>query len=241
MDHILCCNNFFFSASEKAVNWFKEKFQANLLTAVFRSSAKDICRDYVATCKLGPNNFSEQAKTSVARWGKNMVEADLAQICASNADLIVKELKQEIEFIVPEAGEIQSGDTKKMVEHALVLMQSQIAEMKKDAGPACIDLTMESLVIKAIFENPKTAATKTLELLKIWSELRPEKKEVLEIAAKNILNFQGTKAYLTLLDFDTALFRILTEASQVAFRTLKEELQTAMNKPAQEIKMDKSE
>ena len=170
-----------------------------------------------------------------------MVEADLAQICASNADLIVRELKQEIEFIVPEAGEVEVGGTKKMVEKALVVMQSQIGEIKDEINPSALDKAMESDIVKAIFEDPKTAATKTLELLKIWAELRPASKEVIENAAKNILNFQGTKSYLTLLDFDTALFRILSKESQVAFRSLQEELKLAMNKPAQEIKMEKSE
>ena len=170
-----------------------------------------------------------------------MVEADLAQICAANADVMVRELKQEIEFIMPEAGEIQTNDSKKMVEKALVLVQSQIGELKESMHPAILDLTMESAVIRAIFEDPKTAATKTLELLKIWTELRPDYKENLENAAKNILNFQGTKAYLTLLDFDTALYRILSTESQKAFRSLQTELKTAMNKSAQEIKMDQSE
>ena len=229
------------SASEKASDWFKGKFQAHLLTSVFRCSAKDICRDYVNTCKLGPQNFSDQAKTSLAKKGQDMVEADLAQICASNADIIVKELKQEIEFIVPEAGEVQTSDSKKMVEKALVLMQSQIGELKDARNPAIFDLSMETSIIFAIFEDPKTAATKTLELLKIWSEIRPDFKDTLETAAKNILNFQGTKAYLTLLDFDTALFRVLSKETQIAFRALQEELKTAMNKPAQEIKMDQSE
>lgn len=170
-----------------------------------------------------------------------MVEADLANICSSNADVIVKELKQEIEFILPEGGEIQTNSSKKVLEQALMVMQSQIDEMKEDAPPASIDSAMEAMIIMAIFENPKTAATKTLELLKVWTELRPELKSMLESAAKNILNFQGTKSYLTLLDFDTALFRILTEDAQKAFRSLQSELQTAMNKPAQEIQMDKSE
>ena len=190
---------------------------------------------------MNPGNFSEQAKTAIGKWGRDRVETDLAQICASNADIIVKELKQEIEFAVPEAGEIETGGTKKMVERALVLMQNQIGEIKDDLGPSSIDLAMESSVILAIFENPKTAATKCLELLKVWAELRPAVKEMLENAAKNILNFQGTKSYLTLLDFDTALFRVLSKESQKAFRSLQLELKTAMNKPAQEIKMDKSE
>ena len=170
-----------------------------------------------------------------------MVEADLAQICASNADIIVKELKQEIEFIVPEAGEVETSGSKKMVEHALVLMQSQIGDLRDEIKPSALDLAMESAIVRAIFEDPTTAATKTLELLKVWAELRPTSKEVIENAAKNILNFQGTKSYLTLLDFDTALFRILSKETQVAFRSLQEELKLAMNKPAQEIKMDKSE
>ena len=222
------------------MSWFKEKFNGNLLTAVFRSSVKEICKDYVATCKLTPGNFSEQAKTAAAKWGRNMVEADLAQICASNADVIVKELQQEIEFILPEGGEIQTGSSKKILEQALMVMQAQIEELKEDSPPASLDSAMEALIIMAIFENPKTAATKTLELLKIWTELRPELNPILESAAKNILNFQGTKSYLTLLDFDTAIFRILTEGAQKAFRSLQSELQTAMNKPAQEIQMEKS-
>ena len=229
------------SASEKASEWFKGKFQAHLLTSVFRCSAKDICRDFINTCKLGPQNFSDQAKTSLAKQGRNMVEADIAQICASNADIIIRELKQEIEFLIPEPGEIPSNDSKKMVEKALVLMQSQIGELKDSINPTIFDLSMESSIIFAIFENPKTAASKTLELLKVWAVLRPEYKENIENAAKNILNFQGTKSYLTLLDFDTALYRILSKDTQKAFRSLQQELKTAMDKPAQEIKMDKSE
>ena len=221
--------------------WFKEKFQANLLTGVFRSSTKDICRDYVATCKMSPGNFSEQAKTAVAKWGRNMVEADLAQICASNADVIVKELQQEIEFIIPEGGEIQTSSSKKVIEKALVVMQSQIAEVKEDLSPNSISAAMEAMIITAIFENPKTAATKTLEHLKVWSELRPDLSDVLGNAAKNILNFQGTKSYLTMLDFDTAVSSVLSLEAQKAFRSLQSELQTAMNKPPQEIRMDKSE
>lgn len=223
------------------MSWFKEKFQANLLTAVFRSSVKDICRDYVTGCKLSPGNFSEQSKTAVAKWGRNMVEADLANICSSNADIIVRELRQEIEFILPESGEIPSGGSKKIMEKALMVIQSQIDELKNDPTPSAIDSTMESLVLLAIFENPKTAATRSLELLKVWSELRPDRKEVIETAAKNILNFQGTKSYLTLLDFDTAIFRILSDESQKAFRSLQLELKSAMKKEAHEIQMDKSE
>ena len=177
----------------------------------------------------------------VAKWGKDKVENDLSEICAANADVIVKELKEEIEFMLPEPGEVSSNGSRKVIEQALVVMQNQIAELKDDMGPSAVDLTMESAIIMAIFENPKTAATKTLELLKVWSELRPDFKEVLETAAKNILSFQGTKSYLTLLDFDTAIFRILSKDAQTAFRTLQDELKTAMNKPSQEIRMEKSE
>lgn len=191
--------------------------------------------------KITPGNFSDAAKTSVAKWGKDLVEADLARICASNADVIVKELQQEIEFMLPEAGEVRSGGTKEVIEQALVMMQSQIGEIRDEIVPSAIDSAIESAMIMAIFENPKTAATKTLELLKIWTELRPSLKDVLEAAAKNILNFQGTKSYLTLLDFDTAIYRILKKDTQVAFRALQTELQTAMNKQPHEIRMDKSE
>ena len=171
-----------------------------------------------------------------------MVEADLAQICAANADVIVRELKQEIEFNIPEAGEVETGGSKKMMEKALVVMQSQIGELRDVLAPSALNMAMESAIVKAIFEDPKTAATKCLELLKVWAELRPaSEKEVVENAAKNLLNFQGTKSYLTLLDFDTALFKILSKETQAAFRSLQQELKTAMNKPAQEIKMDKSE
>ena len=212
------------------------------MTSVFRCSTKEICRDVLNTAKLGPQNLTDQAKTSLAKKGRDMVEADLAQICAANADVIVRELKQEIEFNIPEAGEVETGGSKKMMEKALVVMQSQIGELRDVLAPSALNMAMESAIVKAIFEDPKTAATKCLELLKVWAELRPaSEKEVVENAAKNLLNFQGTKSYLTLLDFDTALFKILSKETQAAFRSLQQELKTAMNKPAQEIKMDKSE
>ena len=222
-------------------NWFKEKFQANLLTAVFRSTVKDYCRDLVSTYKMGPANFSDQSKTLISKWGRDRVETDLAQICASNADVIVKELQQELEFILPEAGEIPNNGSKRVMEQALMVMQSQITEISDGTAPAALDAAMEMAVMLAIFENPKSAATKTLELLKIWAEIRPGLKENVENAAKNILNFQGTKSYLTLLDFDTALFKLFSKPTQNAFRSLQRELQTAMNKTAHEIKMDPSE
>ena len=212
-----------------------------MLTSTFRNSAKEVCKEFFATCKLGSNNFSEQARQSIARWGKEKVETDIAQICTSNADIMVKGLKQEIEFLIPEQGEISSSGSKKVFETALVVMQSQISDMEKGQKTSAFDAAMESQIILAIFENPKTAASKTLELLKIWTELKPDFKDVLENAAKNILNFQGTKSYLTLLDFDTALLKVLSKEGQLAFRKLQRELQNAMNKTAHEIKMEPSE
>ena len=206
---------------------------------MFKSSTKDVCRDFFATCKLSTGHFTEQAKQSIAKWGRDKVENELSQICVANADIMVNALKQDIELLIPESGEIDSNGSQKVFEHALVVMQTQISEIEN--GMASYDAAMEALIILAIFENPKTAASKTLELLKIWVELKPSLKDTLETAAKNILNFQGTKSYLTLLDFDTALFRILSKDSQVAFRNLQRELQSAMNKTSHEIRMEPSE
>ena len=226
-------------AAGKASEWFKEKFEAHLLTSAYKLSAKDACRDFFATYRMSSANFTDQAKQTIAKWGKDKVESDLAQICAANADVMVKALKSELDFLVPEQGEIGS-DAKKVFEHALVLMQSQISDIENSQKGSSFDAAIESQIILAIFENPKTAAAKTLELLKIWSELKPSLKDILENAAKNILSFQ-TKAYLTLLDFDTALFKIFSNAGQTAFRKLQRELQAAMNKTSHEIRMEPSE
>ena len=99
----------------------------------------------------------------------------------------------------------------------------------------------EFLVVQAIFENPKSAAKKVLEIIKVWTCILPSREVELENAAKNVINFQGTKGYLTLLDFDTAIVRTFGEDAKNAFKLLRLELQTAMGKPAHEIKMDPAE
>ena len=195
---------------------------------------------------MGPINCSDQLKQNIAKWGKAAVELDIARICASNADVIVRELKAEMLLAIPEPGEIrqESSATSSTYQQAMLIMQKQIDEIVTKTNllkPVSLDSAVEVSLILAVFANPQTAANKALEWLKIWSELRPSRKEELETAAKNLLSFQNTKGYLTLLDFNTAIYRCLTDQSQKTFKSLQTELQKAMNKNAHEIRMDLSE
>ena len=219
---------------------------ANNQTTQFRVAAKDVLREYLVNWKLGPANCSDQLKNNIAKWSKDAVESDMARICASNADIMVKELKNELLLILPEAGEIRqdSSSSTATYQQAMLIIQKQIDEVTNKVNflkPVSLDSAIEVAILLAIFANPKTAANKSLEWLKIWAELRPTRKEELETAAKNLLNFQSTKGYLTLLDFNTAVYRSLTDQSQKAFKSLQAELQRAMNKNAHEIRMEPAE
>ena len=219
---------------------------ANNQTTQFRVAVKDVLRDYMLNWKLGPANCSDQLKQNISKWAKDAVESDLARICASNADIMVRELKAEMILAMPEPGEIRSeaSSSTSTYQQAMLIIQKQIDEVTTKVNlvkPVAIDSALEVCLVLAVFANPNSAATKSLEWLKIWSELRPSRKEELETAAKNLLNFQSTKGYLTLLDFNTAIFRCLTDQSQKTFKSLQSELQRAMNKTAHEIRMDPAE
>ena len=233
-------------ASNQANEWVKEKIQANNQTTHFRVAVKDVLREYMLNWKWGPANCSEQLKQNISKWAKDAIESDMARICASNADVMVRELKAEILLAVPEAGEIrqETSASSATYQQAMLIIQKQIDEMGNKVNlvkSVSVDSSLEIALILAIFSNPKSAAAKALEWLKIWSELRPSRKEELEAAAKNLLNFQSTKGYLTLLDFNTAVFRCLTDQAQKTFKSLQTELQRAMNKNAHEIRMDSAE
>lgn len=234
-------------ASTKANEWAREKIAAERSTPIFRSTVKEIAGQVANTHQLSMMNFTDQMKTQIATWCKNLIDADLVEMCGAKSELLVQELREQILAILPEQGEIaftEEKEEKKMspaLQQALIVMQKQITESKSTGKEVAIDSAFEMAIVTSIFANPANSASKVLEYLKVWSVIQPERQTELENAAKNILNFQGTKAYLTLLDFDTALIQSLGMQATVAFRSLQTELQDAMDKPAHEIRMDPSD
>ena len=225
-------------------DWLQQKWEANVKTPGFRGTVKQITQDSLARHQFGVSNISEQLKATIMKWGCDKVEKEMGQICTSKADVIVAALKNQIlPLIQNPSSTTESTGIPKAVAVALKVIQKQVTDLTEEATkqPVIWDDLVEYLIVMAVFENPKTAATKVLELVHVWVEFVPDRRVELENAAKNIINFQSTKGYLTLLDFDTAIIRILSDEARSAFNRIQESLKLAMGKPAHEIKMDASE
>ena len=193
-------------ASDDMTSWFSSKMEASYLTVEFKNKVKELIQENIGAASISVSNITKSTKDAMGRWAVSEVSDQIATIMASNADKVVAALKTELQSQLSH----QSGTNadKKVMDTVLKVIQKQITENKAEiekfsAGnfKSDVQTAMSIAAIKAVFSDIGTAATKVMEILKLWAHLQPDKEEAITSAAQNLLNFQRGKGTLQLKSF----------------------------------------
>ena len=98
----------------------REKLAADKETPTFRNLVKTMIREAMDSFQLGVTNVPQQMMNIIAKWGRNLVEDEIGQICTANADVIVAALKAQLLSVSTEPGEIRDQGIPGAVKQALV-------------------------------------------------------------------------------------------------------------------------
>ena len=195
-------------ASTEMSDWWKQKIDAAFDSPAFRSKVKEMITGKLDDLKISVVNISKTTQEAISRWAVNAVSTELSNILSSNADVAVQALKKEFLALkssdstekIGEDDQQPSQSGRKILDAILKKLQDQITvnkdevdKLKSTAFKGDIEMAMSVAAIRAVFSDMGTAATKVMEILKLWSHFQPERDEEVKMAAQNLLNFQQGK------------------------------------------------
>ena len=192
-------------ATSEVNEWIQTKLLAFIKGAQWRGEVKTLVRNMQEAYEVKTTNISAATKTVIAKWGRDLVEKEIDEICRANADIMAAALAPEIS--VPNAAPgVENPENVAMTEatkKVLPLLQTQINELSNkmenleggDQRIQTVNWAMEVLILMAIFGNNEGQnSTKQLKsLVKNWGFLNSKRREEMNATTQNLVDFQSGK------------------------------------------------
>merc|ERR1711911_498320 len=112
------------------VAWFTTKLNAAYETPEFSKKVKGLIHDRLKSYVISVVNISEAAQKTIKKWSVDAVVEEIEDVMSTNADKVVKALKDELHKSPTSVGANEditaNKDFKAAVQNALKLVQDQL-------------------------------------------------------------------------------------------------------------------